>query len=619
MSVMEQRYHAVMEVLESLVPVAEVAERYGVSRQSVHAWLRRYAEGGLPGLADRSHRPRSHPAQVDAVVAALICQLRRDHPRWGPRRLLHELGVRGVVPLPSRSTVYRVLVREHLVAGRGRRRPRSSYTPWQRPAPMQLWQLDITGKVWLADGTELKLVTGIDDHSRFVVIAGVVRRATGRAVCAAFAAALQEYGCPEQVLTDNGKQFTGKFNRPRPAEVLFDRMCRKNGIEHLLTAFRHPTTTGKIERWHQTLQRECLDGHGPCPDLQAAQAMIDVFRLEYNTARPHQALDMATPAVRFSPVPAPQRALLPVWLPSGLSAVPAVVGPGVSVEVGLGPAGTVCDGPGRGQGRSDVGRSTLTPPAGRRGEPGWGPALAVEVDRVVPECGNLAVRPQQFWFGPALAGRAVRLWISTTTVHVMLDGQRVKTLPSRFNELQLARLLDAGARPAGPPPGPPSVAMLAAGAAVELERTVTAVGIVALGGHTLQVGSALAGQRVTLRLEEHLIHVVLDGLLWRTLPSPLEPEARGRLRGARLAGPAPTVAQDPPRVQRRVSCRGGIQVCRQRVHVGLPHAGTIVTVEVDQRRFRILDEHDTIIKTVPRTNTQEVTRHKAYGHTGRSA
>jgi hypothetical protein len=161
--------------------------------------------------------------------------------------------------------------------------------------------------------------------------------------------------------------------------------------------------------------------------------------------------------------------------------------------------------------------------------------------------------------------------------------------------------------------------MLAVGAAVELERTVTAVGIVGLAGRQVQVGSVLAGQRVTLRLEEHLIHVVVDGVLWRTLPSPLEPASRARLRGARLAGPPPTVPDGPTRVQRRVSCRGGIQVCRQRVQVGLAHAGRIVTVEVDQSLFRILDERDTIINTVPRTNTQEVTRHKAYDHHGRTA
>ena len=148
---------------------------------------------------------------------------------------------------------------------------------------------------------------------------------------------------------------------------------------------------------------------------------------------------------------------------------------------------------------------------------------------------------------------------------------------------------------------------------------MTAVGIVALGGHQVQVGSALAGQRVTLRLEEHLVHVVADGTLWRTLPSPLAPQARGRLRGARLAGEPPDVPEQPVRVQRRVSCRGGIQICRQRVQVGLSHAGRVVTVEVDQAVFRILDDRDTIITVVPRTNTEEVRRHKAYGRTGRSA
>jgi transposase InsO family protein len=81
---------------------------------------------------------------------------------------------------------------------------------------MQLWQLDITGSVFLADGTELKLISGIDDHSRFCVIATVVRRATARAVCRAFLAAMMAYGIPDEVLSDNGKQFTGRFGKPRP-------------------------------------------------------------------------------------------------------------------------------------------------------------------------------------------------------------------------------------------------------------------------------------------------------------------------------------------------------------------------------------------------------------------
>jgi len=91
LSVMEQRYRAVLEV-EAGCPVTEVAQRYGVSRQSVHAWVRRYRAGGLAGLADRSHRPQECPHQTTASVEALVCELRRSHPRWGPQRLAYELG-----------------------------------------------------------------------------------------------------------------------------------------------------------------------------------------------------------------------------------------------------------------------------------------------------------------------------------------------------------------------------------------------------------------------------------------------------------------------------------------------------------------------------------------------
>ena len=152
-----------------------------------------------------------------------MCELRQAHQRWGPRRLRFEVGRRGVDLAPARATVYRILRRNNLVAAVPRRRSREDYKRWERPEPMELWQLDIVGGVFLADGSECKVVTGLDDHSRYCVIATVVRRATGRAVCAAFAAALTRFGVPGEVLTDNGKQFTGRFTKPRPGEVLFER------------------------------------------------------------------------------------------------------------------------------------------------------------------------------------------------------------------------------------------------------------------------------------------------------------------------------------------------------------------------------------------------------------
>ena len=225
LSVIEQRYRAVMAVLDG-ARVSEVAAEVGVSRQSLHAWLARYRDAGLAGLADRSRRPRANPNRASAEIEARVCELRRAHPRWGAQRIVHEL-MRGPAPpetLPSRATVHRILVRHGLVVARARRRKRSDYVRWQRPAAMQLWQLDIVFGPMLVDTAtgelrQARIVTGVDDCSRYCVLARVVERATGRAICLAFAQALERFGAPEEVLSDNGKQFTDRV-RPRRGGVV---------------------------------------------------------------------------------------------------------------------------------------------------------------------------------------------------------------------------------------------------------------------------------------------------------------------------------------------------------------------------------------------------------------
>jgi transposase InsO family protein len=157
---------------------------------------------------------------VGVEVEARICELRRQHPRWGPRRLEHELAreLEGDLDrVPSRATIYRVLVRNNLLQPRKRRRRHKDYKRWERSAPMQLWQLDITGEVMLADGREAKLVTGVDAHSRYCVTAKVTEQATGRAVCRAFVAAMRRYGVPEEVLTSTLTAQRPPAWQPRPA------------------------------------------------------------------------------------------------------------------------------------------------------------------------------------------------------------------------------------------------------------------------------------------------------------------------------------------------------------------------------------------------------------------
>ena len=348
LSVAEQRYQAVLAVIGEGRTVTEVAAQWRVSRQTLHGWLVRYEQEGLAGLVDRSRRPQHCPHQMPGEVEAMVLELRRWRPYWGARSVLLELKKRQVAPLPSESAVYRCLVRAAVIDRLRRLRRKETWKRWERGEPMELWQMDVVHGFLLQDGTSAKALTGIDDHSRFCVSARLLTRERTQLVCDGFEAALRTYGCPQQVLTDNGKVFTGKFARP-PVEVLFDRICRQNGIDHLLTQPRKPTTTGKIERFHRTLRIE-FDTRRVFRTLQVAQEALDEWVNYYNNARPHQSLSDQTPAVRFRPSGHDVRGLSPRPERNGEQWVcRKVAGNGVvsvgyqQVSVGKNYAGSACD------------------------------------------------------------------------------------------------------------------------------------------------------------------------------------------------------------------------------------------------------------------------------------
>src|SRR5258708_21196048 len=162
-------------------------------------------------------------------LEVVVRERRRAKPYWGARSLLLQLARKGVEPLPSTSAVYRCLVRAGVIDPVFRRRRREAWKRWERGAAMELWQMDVVHGFLLADGTTAQAPTGVDDHSRFCVSARLMPRERTQLVCDGFVAAMKTYGVPEQVLTDNGKVFTGRFAQP-PVEVLFDRICRLNGV-----------------------------------------------------------------------------------------------------------------------------------------------------------------------------------------------------------------------------------------------------------------------------------------------------------------------------------------------------------------------------------------------------
>jgi integrase-like protein len=352
-----------------------------------------------------------------------------------------------------------------------------------------------------------------------------------------------------------------------------------------LTKPRSPTTTGKIERWHRTLRRELLDHSGPFADISAAQAAIDAWVHGYNHSRPHQALDMATPPSLFRPARAQgtDRATMTTRQPtrgeqaSRVASKPEAAAPTVIVPVS---------------------------------------ANAVEFDTVIAHSGLLSVLPrvQRVRMRREQHGRLAHVWADEHSVHICLDGQLVKTVASNLSASDLHELRMRGATPAGAPPATASTrnSELPAGAVVEIDRTVDPSGNVKLGTAKLSLGALLAGQRVTLRFDGHLVHVVHHGVLAKTLPSPINANQRGKLRGARLATNAPPPPPaGPVTVERRIPPDGVVMVTRQQIRVGRAHAAKTVTILVEDTCLRVLHNGEEL-SLHARTTSQPVTRFRAY-------
>jgi hypothetical protein len=245
-----------------------------------------------------------------------------------------------------------------------------------------------------------------------------------------------------------------------------------NGISQRLTKRRSPTTTGKIERFHKTLREELLDEVTTFDTLDAAQDAINSWVHSYNHARPHQALDMATPASLFRPS-----------APKPLTVPPVSV---LELEAAAEHTPIVED--------------TVPPPTGS-------PA-AVEWEVSVPPSGHFKLGgAQELWLGQAYSGRTVTVWADDRSIHVVLDGHHLKSVTSRLHDEHLRQLLLRGARPAGPAPAAPALPRAGRGrprlpeaTAVEVDRVVTRDGYVTFNTKTFAVDPELVGQRITLLL-----------------------------------------------------------------------------------------------------------------------
>jgi transposase InsO family protein len=301
---MSKRRSIILSVEIEGLSQAETARLYGVSESTVSRLVTRYRTEGDTAFEPRSRRPHTSPTKVTNVVTDKIVNLRVDLTqrgldagpetiRWHLANDGHDLSV---------ATIQRRLIAADLIKPEPKKRPRSSYIRFEAELPNETWQSDFT-HYHLTNATDTEILVWLDDHSRYALSVTAHHRVTGNIVVDTLNKTAGREGFPASVLTDNGLVYTARFAGGKGGRNRLETLLVDLKIDQKHSRPNHPTTCGKVERFHQTLKK-WLAAQQPQPDtIDQLQVLIDGFVDEYNHRRPHRSLGRTTPAVAYRRLP----------------------------------------------------------------------------------------------------------------------------------------------------------------------------------------------------------------------------------------------------------------------------------------------------------------------------
>ena len=296
---MDERVRLIALWNEGQTSVSELGRSFGISRKTVYKWLERYEQVGAAGLADGLPIARHHPhATPEAVVSALV-QLRKERPKWGPKKLKARLAQLGVA-VPAVSTIGELLKKHGLIKPRRRRvyPPRLPSELAQTTRPNDTWCVDFKGHFSLGDKSRCYPLTLTDQVSRYLLKCEAVERQDTSCVKQHFERAFREYGLPLRIRSDNGAPFASVgIGGLSELSVWWLRL----GIAPERIEPGKPQQNGRHERMHKTLAEETT--RPPAQTVTAQQLTFDRFRGDYNNVRPHEALGQTAPVTHYSNSP----------------------------------------------------------------------------------------------------------------------------------------------------------------------------------------------------------------------------------------------------------------------------------------------------------------------------
>ena len=309
--------------------VSQACRELGISRDTYYRYRRRFLAEGWVGMLPQSRRPLASPGQtsadLEAIVVAKRSQLTAEGWDAGARSIHARLLREGLQGLPSVRTVHRILVRHGLIDPQPAKRPRASFKRFEHPAPNACWQIDGTG--WhLADGTWVCILRVSDDHSRLILASRAAHAETAAEAWACVETAIERHGAPTMLLSDGGSAFTQRRRGPKSGLGDLEARLRALGIHPVVASPFHPQTCGKKERDWQPLKR-WLAAQPAATTLEELQRLLDAYDALFNTERPHQGIQQATPAERYaasakagpanSPLPTPCQVTHPLVTADG--------------------------------------------------------------------------------------------------------------------------------------------------------------------------------------------------------------------------------------------------------------------------------------------------------------
>lgn len=297
---MEERLRFVARLLEGEA-MSDVCRSFGISRKTGYKIYNRYKDQGLDGLTDRSRRPVRYANQLPEPIERLIVRTKREKPHWGARKI-RELLVRrlaGDVRIPAKSTVHAVLDRHGLVKrAKQRRRERAKGTPLSSgQTPNDLWCVDFKGEFRLGDRRYCYPLTVTDHASRMILACEALESVKQDGAIGAFQNLFKERGLPDAIRSDNGVPFASPNGLYGLSKLSVWWLRLGINIERIKPG--QPQQNGRHERMHLTLKKETAQP--AMANILQQQARFEEFVSEFNDERPHEALNMKTPAEAYRP------------------------------------------------------------------------------------------------------------------------------------------------------------------------------------------------------------------------------------------------------------------------------------------------------------------------------